>query len=106
MDVLERILKLRQERNWSEYELAARAGLTQSTISSWYKKKMLPTIPSLVRICDAFGVTLSEFFLEERDTGGSSATLTLNSRQIELLFLAARLENEQYEALIRFLKTL
>ena len=38
MDILEKITKMRLERGWTEYELAERAGLTQSTISSWYRK--------------------------------------------------------------------
>ena len=55
IDVLQRINELREERHWTEYQLAERSGLTQSTISSWYRKNMLPTIPSLTKICDAFG---------------------------------------------------
>lgn len=62
MDVLDRIVTLREERHWTEYQLAEKSGLTQSTISSWYRKHMLPTIPSLIKICDAFEITLSQFF--------------------------------------------
>ena len=65
MNVLDKITWLRLERNWSEYQLAEKSGLTQSTISTWYRKNMLPTIPSLIKICDAFGLTLSQFFLED-----------------------------------------
>ena len=63
IDVLQRINELREERHWTEYQLAERSGLTQSTISSWYRKNMLPTIPSLTKICDAFGISISQFFL-------------------------------------------
>ena len=35
------INELREERHWTEYQLAERSGLTQSTISSWYRKNML-----------------------------------------------------------------
>ncbi|MCQ2579395.1 MAG: helix-turn-helix domain-containing protein, partial [Treponemataceae bacterium] len=65
MDILEKITKMRLERGWSEYELAERAGLTQSTISSWYRKNLIPSIPSLQHICDAYGITLSQFFIED-----------------------------------------
>ena len=65
IDVLQRINELREERHWTEYQLAERSGLTQSTISSWYRKNMLPTIPSLTKICDAFGISISQFFLED-----------------------------------------
>lgn len=37
-DILGIIKKQREARGWSEYQLAERSGLPQSTISSWYKK--------------------------------------------------------------------
>lgn len=97
MDILKRIVDLRTERNWTEYQLAERSGLTQSTISSWYRKNMLPTIPSLSKICDAFGITLSQFFLEDE-----SKITTLSEQQLRLMYYAAK----QYEALVAFLKLL
>lgn len=101
MNILEKITQLRLERNWTEYQLAERSGLTQSTISSWYRKNMLPTIPSLERICEAFGITLSQFFLEDSDN-----TVVITDQQRMLLEYAAKLEPEQYNALLDFLKTL
>ena len=89
MDILKRIVDLRKERNWTEYQLAEQSGLTQSTISSWYRKNMLPTIPSLTKLCDAFGITLSQFF-----------------QQLRLMYYAAKLNSEQYEALLHFLELL
>ena len=102
MDVLERISTLRRERNWSEYELAQKAGMTQSTISSWYKKKLTPSIPSLEKICAAFGLSMSEFFFaEEKET-----VLSLTERQVRLLNYAAHLSDHQYDALITFIQQL
>ena len=101
MDILEKITQLRIERNWTEYQLAENSGLTQSTISSWYRKNMLPTIPSLNRICEAFGITLSQFFLEN-----SENTVTITDRQRQLLNYASKLNPEQYDALLDFLKSL
>ena len=85
INVLERITELRESHHWTEYQLAEHSGLTQSTISSWYRKQMLPTIPSLVKICDAFGITVSQFFLENEDqaihlTEKQSALLTASSK--------------------------
>ncbi len=102
MNILDRILTLRKERGWTEYEMAERAGMTQSTISSWYKKNMLPSIPSLEKICKAFGLTLSEFFLEQE----KGATLSLTDQQVRLLNYAARLTPDQYEALLAFMQKL
>ena len=99
MDILDKITQFRMERNWTEYQLAEKSGLTQSTISSWYRKNMLPTIPSLMKICDAFGITLSQFFLEDGDN-----VILINEQQRQLLHHAAKLSPQQYEALLHFLK--
>lgn len=102
MNVLERIVLLREERHWTEYQLAEHSGLTQSTISSWYRKNMLPSIPSLTKICDAFGITLSQFFLENEEHN----TVSLTEYQLELLQAAQKLEPEQYKMLTNFLNSL
>lgn len=101
MNVLDKIVQLREARKWSEYLLAEKSGLTQSTISSWYRKNMLPTIPSLQKICDAFDITLSQFFMEENEMGHS-----LTDNQQKLLQAATKLNNEQYNTLIKFIETL
>lgn len=64
-DILKVIAEHRVARGWTEYQLAEHAGLPQSAISSWYRKKMIPTVPSLEKICAAFGITLSQLFAEE-----------------------------------------
>ena len=63
-DILATITEYREARGWTEYQLAERSGLPQSTISSWYRKNMVPTIPSLEKICAACGITLSQLFAE------------------------------------------
>lgn len=99
INVLERITEYRKKKNWTEYQLAEESGLTQSTISSWYRKNMLPSIPSLEKICKAFGITLSQFFSTEDDD------FSLTDIQKELLNEASRLSEEQQKVLIQFLKT-
>ncbi len=103
INILEKIDTLKAERHWSEYQLAEKSGLTQSTISSWYRKNMLPTIPSLELICKAFGITLSQFFLEEEE---ETVVVELTQSQMRLIHYAARLAPEQYDALLKFLETL
>ena len=101
INVLERITELREAHHWTEYQLAEHSGLTQSTISSWYRKQMLTTIPSLIKICDACGVTLSQFFLEDNEQA-----IHLTDRQSALLAASSKLTPEQYNALLAFLEQL
>lgn len=100
INVLERITLYREQKGWTEYQLAEKSGLTQSTISSWYRKNMLPSIASLEKICNAFEITLSQFFATEEDS------FSLTDLQKELLLEANRLTEPQKIALLNFFKTL
>lgn len=62
MNVIDRIEELRNKRGWSIYKLATEAGLTQSTLTNMYARGTYPSIPTLTAICEAFGITLSQFF--------------------------------------------
>ena len=100
IDVLGKITDYRKKKGWSEYQLAEESGLTQSTISSWYRRDMLPTIHSLEKICAALEITLSQFFSTDKDN------FSLTSTQKELLNEASRLTEQQQKSLITFLQTL
>lgn len=97
-DILSEIVRLRESRGWSEYQLAERSGLPQSTISSWYRKNVIPSVASLDKICATFGITLSQLFAEENES------VTLSDKQKELLKYWAQLDDAQQEALLLFLK--
>lgn len=64
IDILDRITSHRISRNWTKYQLAQKSGIPQSTISTWYRKKMLPTLSSLDKICRAFDMTMAQFLSE------------------------------------------
>ena len=92
-DILSAINAYREERGWTEYQLAERSGLPQSTISSWYRKNMVPTLPSLEKICLAFGITLSQLLAED------DSPISLTESQKQLLERWARLSPEQQEVI-------
>lgn len=96
-DVLSTIAQYRAERGWTEYQLAERSGLPQSTISSWYRKNMIPTVPSLEKICDAFGITLSQLF------AGEDEPIALTEAQKQLLERWSRLSEEQQYVLLELI---
>jgi len=96
-DILASITRLRSDRGWTEYQLAERSGLPQSTISSWYRKNMIPTVPSLEKICDAFGITLSQMFAE------GDTPVSLTPSQKKLLENWSRLTPEVQDALLELM---
>lgn len=104
MDILETIRKMRLERGWTEYQLAEHSGLTQSTISSWYRKNMQPSVASLERICSAFNITLSQFFAAS--PAEHEHTLILTQRQNEFLKEFSRLNHRQQTAVLELIKSI
>ena len=100
MEVLEKIQQLRQHMGWTEYRLSEESGIAQSTISSWFRKGLLPSVGSLKSVCKAFGITLSQFFaLDEQP-------VALSDTQRELLHYWGKLSEKQQEQLMLFLKSL
>lgn len=99
-DILSMITEYREERGWTEYQLAERAGLPQSTISSWYRKNMVPTVSSLKKICLAFGITLSQLFAENEEA------VTLTDGQRVLLQRWSKLSKEQQKAIFNLIDIL
>ena len=97
MNILEKITALRISRNWTEYKLSEEAGLPQSTISSWYGKKMTPSFSSLEKICNAFGITMSQFFAND------SESVSLTEQQKEMLNKWNSLNEKQKKSLLQFL---
>ena len=55
-DILGKIEFERQKRNWSEYTLAQNSNLTQSTISTWYRKHLQPSVASLEKYAMDWGL--------------------------------------------------
>ncbi len=64
MDVLQKIRELLEEREWSIYRLAQVSDINPSTLGNLFTRNNVPTIPTLERICEALGISLSEFFAE------------------------------------------
>ena len=71
MDIVAKIDALRKERGWSVNKLATEAMLTQSTVANMFSSGAEPKISTLKAICDAFDITLAQFFseIEDEDDG-------------------------------------
>lgn len=77
--VIDRIESLCEKRQMSRYRLSQKTGLAQSSISNLLNRKSIPTIPTLEKICEGLGITLSQFF------AGDGETPDLTEEQKELL---------------------
>lgn len=100
MNVLEKILELKQQRGWSEYRLSEESGIAQTTISSWFKRNITPSVGSLENVCKAFNITLSQFFAEEEER------VVLTDNQKEMIDRFSCLSEQEQTALIQLLDAL
>lgn len=96
IDVVSRINELMTDRGWTEYRLTKEANLPASTISNIFHRKSIPSIATLECICDAFGISLSQFFAEDK-------FIALNEEQELLLHRWAKLKKEQRIVLLELL---
>lgn len=65
MNVLHRLIELQNQRGWSDYRIAKEAGLSPNTVSNIYRRNNTPSLTTLEALCNAFGITMSQFFAED-----------------------------------------
>lgn len=64
-DIIDKLNRLRLERNMSVYRLAELSGINQSTLANTFSRGTVPSIHHLELICEALGCTLAQFFTED-----------------------------------------
>lgn len=100
MDVGARVKQLRKMHNITTKELSALCGVSQSTISKLENGNRTPDIPLIEKICNAFNITLVDFFMTE------SMEEPLDDKLIELVYVAKHLEEDQLEKLCDFIRSI
>ncbi len=70
------IVQLRKKHGLSQRELAERAGITHSAISSIENGKVSPSVSSLKKIVNVFSLSLSEFFIFEQTQNDVKVVVT------------------------------
>lgn len=98
MDINKKIMEMCYQRGWTLYTLSLEAGITQSTLQSMMNRGNAPKIETLQSICEAFGITLAQFFLEEETIE------ILNEGEKELIESFRRLAPEKQNALLKFIE--
>ena len=61
--IVEAMIELTNRKGLSMYKLAQRSGISQTTLSNLLKRGNLPSLYTLIRICDGLEIRLSEFFI-------------------------------------------
>lgn len=77
-----------------------RGGHSLFYLNNMVNRTNIPTIPTLQKLCDAFGITLADFFLDEPDA------LQLTEGQQEIITLYNNLSLEKKKILKAYMKGL
>ena len=97
MDVIQKIEKLRAQRDWTIYKLSTESGVSQSTLATMYERNTPPKLDTLQCICEAFNLTLAQFFLEDEQIE------VLSEQEKSLLESFRKLPPKKQKALIDLL---
>lgn len=95
-----RIEELCSKGGITRYQLSSRTGISQSALSDIVKKKNVPTLITIERICAAFGITIAQFFSQGEHLPD------LSDEQKELLLLWNGLKPEEKEIVTTFIKSI
>lgn len=100
LDSLERIRELCAERKWSYYQLSKASGIPYSTLNTMMNKQNLPSLPTLQKLCQGFGISIAEFFEPGRSQRG------LTPEQALCLTLFTSLSQDEQKLALAYLKGL
>ena len=63
----ERLLELRKEKKLSQEEVADKLNVTRQTISKWETDQSTPDFDKIVPLCELYGITPNELFIELKE---------------------------------------
>ncbi len=83
-EVLDHIKFLMNIKGWTTYKLAEEADVQQSIIYNMFRRKTLPRIDTLEKICKGLGITLCDFFVFTTDENNCGPLTVEERRLIEI----------------------
>ena len=99
-DVVGRIKELCVSRSWTYYRLAKMSGIPYSTLSTMLRKTNVPSVSTLLKICNGFGISLAQFFSPEDDVS------KLTTDQKECLKIWDKLDEKSKSLAVAYMKGL
>ncbi|MCD8371263.1 MAG: helix-turn-helix domain-containing protein [Clostridiales bacterium] len=97
-DIGERLRELCDRHDMTKYRLSVITGISQTALKDIETKKSIPNFSTLARICEAFGISLAQFF------AGEGTNIDLTKEQKELVETWQALDVDDRELLIRIVR--
>ena len=99
MSLHEKIRRLRQERNWTQADLGEKISVHQKQISSYERGVTVPSTDILMKIAEAFDVTLD--YLAFDKNSANNGKLQIQDRELLRRFETIDTFPEQYRDLAK-----
>ena len=80
--VIERISEMLSQRHWTIYRLAKESDIPYSSLNNLFVRNTMPTISTLIKICEGLNVSMSEFFKDDTPELSESSDLTSDEKEI------------------------
>lgn len=84
MDFGATLMRLRKEKNWSQNDLADKAGVSRVIIGRYERNEALPSIEVAKNIADAFGISMDQLIGDGQNMNFDKKTLS-RIQELELL---------------------
>ena len=95
-EIATEVARLCEERKITQYELAKRSGLQESSVRNMFQKGTTPTYRTLYTICRGLGITVPQFFT------GSSFLAKLPPEEKELMDIYLKLDEGDRSRLLSY----
>ena len=95
-EIANEVARLCEERKITQYELAKRSGLQESSVRNMFQKGTTPTYRTLSAVCRGLGITVPQFFT------GSSFLEKLPPEEKELMSIYLKLDQTDRGRLLSY----
>ena len=110
MTISERIFKLLAEKNMKQKDFAAQAGIANSTVSEWKKKKTNPSSDKIMDICAVLRVTPEQLLtgkgIEDVDRIETISESGITPLDMQIIEDYHGLQDAQKKRLLTYVETL
>ena len=68
VDIVRKLENIRTNRGLSVYKVTQLADISQQTYYSWIKEDVMPSMTSLIKVCNVLGVEITEILTDDSDS--------------------------------------
>lgn len=104
--ILVKLRKYLTDYGWSIYKLAKESDIPYSSLNNIFVRNTMPTVSTLMKLCNGLGVSMSDFFKDVTLDQPDSHVVKLSDEQADILSKYDRLSASDKKLLAAYLSGL